>query len=88
MGGRLFQGFQQHVGGRGEHVHFIYDVYLVAGGFTRPKISPVNDCFAHVVNAGVRHGVNLIRSSKRFLIDRTANTALVTRAFCRRGLAD
>ncbi len=57
-GGRLFQRLQQGVEGRrGEHVHFVDDVDLVA-----PLVGGEVDLIAqvaHVVHAGIGGGVDL-----------------------------
>ncbi len=58
MGGRLFQGLQQGIEGLNrEHVHFIDNVDLEAGGGR--QITHAIQQLAHVIDPGARRGIHL-----------------------------
>ncbi len=68
---RLFQRLEQRVEGRaGEHVHFVQDVDLVAGGHRRVADGVVD--LAHVVDAVVGGGIHLDHVEMAALHDRLA----------------
>ena len=71
---RLLEGLQQAVEGRlREHVHFIDDVDLRAGGYR--SIAGVLDDLAYVVDAGVRGCVHLDHVDMAGIHDRLAVNA-------------
>ena len=71
MLGRLFQRLQETVeGGLRQHVHFVDDIDLGAGGDR--AVAGVLDDLAHVVDAGMRGGVHLDHVDMARLEDRLA----------------
>jgi hypothetical protein len=75
---RLLERLEQRVERRlAEHVHLVDEVHLVAAA--RRRVLGVVDEVAHVVDAGMRGGVDLEQVHEAALVDLPARRALAAR---------